>query len=50
MVCVSIMNAGKQRSFYGKDISKDGKILRITLKGMDEKGNLFAELFVFRRQ
>jgi len=47
---VSIMNAGKQISFYGKDISKDGKILRITLKGMDEKGDPFDELFVFRRQ
>ena len=32
------MNTGKQISFYGKDISKDGKILRITLKGIDEKG------------
>jgi hypothetical protein len=47
---VSIMNAGQQISFYGKDISKDGKILRITLKGIDEKGNPFDELFVFRRQ
>ena len=47
---VSIMNAGKQISFYGKDISKDDKILRITLKGMDEKGNPFDELFVFIRQ
>ncbi len=47
---VSIMNAGKQRSFYGKDISKNGKKLRITLKGMDEKGNPYAERFIFRRQ
>ena len=47
---VSIMNTEKQISFYGKDISKDGKILRITLKGMDEKGNPFDELFVFKRQ
>jgi hypothetical protein len=47
---VSIMNTGKQISFYGKDTSNDGKILRITLKGMDEKGNSFDELFVFKRQ
>jgi hypothetical protein len=47
---VSIMNSGKQISFYGKDISKDGKTLRITLKGIDEKGNPFDEIFVFTRQ
>jgi hypothetical protein len=47
---VSIMNAGKQISFYGKDTSKDGKVLHITLKGTDEKGNPFDELFVFKRQ
>ena len=47
---VSIMNAGKQVSFYGKDISKNGKTMQIALKGMDEKGHPFDELFVSRRQ
>ncbi len=47
---VSIMNAGMQMAFYGKDISDDGKTMRITLKGADEQGRPFDQLFVFRKQ
>ena len=47
---VSIMNMGKQVAFYGKDISKDGKTMHITLKGMDNQGKPFDQLFVFKRQ
>jgi len=47
---VSIMNAGMQVAFYGKDMSADGKTMTITLKGKDEQGRPFDQLFVFRKQ
>jgi hypothetical protein len=44
------MVEGKQIATMHKVVSKDGKTLRITIKGIDPQGKPFEELRVYDRQ
>ena len=47
---VTILQNGKQATVMQKVISKDGKTMRITIKGMDEKGKPVVQLHYFEKQ
>lgn len=47
---VTILQDGKQSLVMQKNISKDGKIMRITEKSRDEGGKLIEDLYVFEKQ
>ena len=47
---VTVLMDGKQIGTRHKKISKDGKIMHHTLRGLDDKGIPFEELLVFEKQ
>jgi hypothetical protein len=47
---VSIVINGKQSLVMHKTISRDGRILQITIRGKDTQGTLLDDLYIFRRQ
>jgi hypothetical protein len=47
---VTILQNGKQSTVMQKFISKNGRTLRITIKGMDAQGKLIEQVHVFEKQ
>jgi len=47
---ITILQNGKQNTIMYKVISKDGKTMRITIRGMDAQGKPIEQLQVFEKQ
>ena len=49
-ICLTTMHNGKQVQIQHAVVNKDGKSMKITTKGMDEKGKPFETISIFDKQ